>query len=69
MGSRVAIFVVVVALALLWNASEMHYRGCVEAAVATTRVPTIGSPFEENIDHKLHEKSRYEKVRGCSRLP
>jgi hypothetical protein len=59
-----AVIAAVIALSLLWLASEEHYRGCVEAAQARTPAPT-----REFADVKPGGADRRKAVDGCSRLP
>lgn len=69
----------VMAVALLWSASEQHYRGCVEARMArgltngdVTTSLTTPKPSLFN-DGKEPKSITYEpagiSLRGCSRLP
>jgi hypothetical protein len=51
-----------IALSLLWLATETHYRGCVEAATARTATPRTDLPNNVFSDRKP-------AVDGCSRLP
>jgi hypothetical protein len=61
----------VTALALLWNASEAHYRGCVEAAAA--RYPPIAvSAFSGEQTGPLkvaYDEERAAAVGDCNRGP
>jgi hypothetical protein len=55
----------VIALSLLWTASEFHYRNCIQAAEART------GPARTDVRSRLFgEGSEREKaLDGCSRLP
>jgi len=70
---------IVAVIALMWIGSEMHYRNCVNAAVASTpppqRQPTAS--VEQDIENVLNgkpaiaavETSRAQAVDACSRVP
>lgn len=60
----------VIACALLWGGSELHYRSCIDAAVARTGPPpqTLDEVTEQNLGI-LHGESRAAAVEGCSHLP
>ena len=62
---------VVVALALLWNAGEAHFRGCVEEAAA--RYPPIAvSAFSGEQTGPLkvaYDRERAQAVDECGRAP
>ena len=62
---------VAVALALLWMASEAHFRGCVEDAAA--RYPPIAvSAFSGEQTGPLkvaYDQERAEALDSCSRAP
>jgi hypothetical protein len=66
-----AIALVVGALALLWDASEAHFRGCVEEAAA--RYPPIAvSAFSGEQTGPLkvaYDEERAEALDKCSRAP
>jgi hypothetical protein len=71
-SSGVAAFALVVgALALLWGASEAHYRGCVEEAAA--RYPPIAvSAFSGDQTGPLkvaYDEERGEALDQCTRAP
>jgi hypothetical protein len=59
--------------ALLWNAGELHYKGCVEAA--KTAPPRLqGNPFNDPLfnDRRgggIDQSALRARVKGCSRLP
>jgi hypothetical protein len=56
--------------ALLWIASEEHYRGCVSAAEATTAAPkTEAGANPWNAAGEGSGAERAAAVAGCSRLP
>ena len=67
----VAIALVVGSLALLWGASEAHFRGCVEEAEA--RYPPIAvSAFSGEQTGPLkvaYDKERAQALDSCSRAP
>jgi hypothetical protein len=54
--AAVLVAVVVLAGAALWNAGELHYRNCVEAAKHAVSSSGFGEPVPR-------------RVAGCSRLP
>lgn len=64
--------VVVVAVALLWIGSEMHYGNCVDAAKASTTPPRDARPpgtrgvFD---DGDPGDSSREVAIDACSHLP
>jgi hypothetical protein len=66
-----AIALAVGALALLWSASEAHFRGCVEEAAA--RYPPIAvSAFSGEQTGPLkvaYDKERAAALDSCSRAP
>lgn len=60
----------------LWNASEMHYRSCVDAAIARTAAVPTTDPYDgvfgPSVDDVLNSNSgeaRPEAIAGCSRWP
>jgi hypothetical protein len=69
-GVAAAAFVVA-ALALLWGASEAHFRACVEEVSA--RYPPIAvSAFSGRQTGPLkvaYDRERVEALEGCSRVP
>ena len=66
-----ALALVIAAVALLWSASEAHYRGCVEQTAA--RYPPIAvSAFSGAQTGPLkvaYDKERSAALEGCSRAP
>jgi hypothetical protein len=62
---------VVIAVALLWLASEAHFRGCVDEAAA--RYPPIAvSAFSGQQTGPLkvaYDRERAEALDGCSHMP
>ena len=72
-----AVIGVLLIVALLWIAGELHYQSCIQAAQARTSAPTTGQgqlppKIDNAIDRALGRaptESRGEAVRGCSRLP
>jgi hypothetical protein len=59
---------------LMWIGAELHYRNCVDAAVATTPAPERGQTAQQDIDNLLNgvpaspDISREAAVAACSRL-
>jgi hypothetical protein len=70
-ASVAAIALVVGAFALLWSASEAHFRGCVEETAA--RYPPIAvSAFSGDQTGPLkvaYDKERAKALDDCSRTP
>jgi hypothetical protein len=70
-GVVVAVALAVGAFALLWSASEAHYRSCVEAASARYP-PTAVSAFSGAQTGPLkvaYDAERTSAVDGCSHMP
>ena len=64
----VGLLLALLALALLaWGAGELHYRNCINAAVATTRAEE-SNPYS-GVGTGGVSRSRERAVAACSRLP
>jgi hypothetical protein len=71
--TRVALIAVglLIAVALVWDASERHYYACVNAAIHDGADPLLYTHREDPTGDKADRASRRidRRIRGCSRLP